>query len=76
MINKTKVFKCGNSEAVRLPKGFGFDEKDVYIKKLGAGVIIYPEDGVWNAFFESLNGFTDDFLSERGQGTIENRENL
>ena len=76
MFSKTKVFKCGNSEAVRLPKGFGFGEKDVYIKKIGASIIIYPEGGVWNAFLENLGEFTDDFLSEREQGLIENRENL
>jgi antitoxin VapB len=37
-----KVFKHGNSQAVRLPKEFRFDETEVLIKRSGAGVLLLP----------------------------------
>ncbi len=37
-----KVFKHGNSQAVRLPKEFRFDETEVLIMRSGAGVLLLP----------------------------------
>ncbi|MBW8078806.1 MAG: AbrB/MazE/SpoVT family DNA-binding domain-containing protein [Gallionella sp.] len=37
-----KVFKHGNSQAVRLPKEFRFAGKEVQIKRMGAGVLLMP----------------------------------
>ena len=36
----TKVFKCGNSQAVRLPKDLQFDVEEVEILKRGNELII------------------------------------
>ena len=35
-----KVFKHGNSQAVRLPKEFRFAGEEVQIKRLGPGVLL------------------------------------
>ena len=37
-----KVFKHGNSQAVRLPKEFRFASEEVQIKRVGAGVLLLP----------------------------------
>ena len=37
-----KVFKHGNSQAVRLPKEFRFEGKDVRIRRHGDGVLLEP----------------------------------
>jgi antitoxin VapB len=37
-----KVFKHGNSQAVRLPKEFRFAGEEVQIKRVGAGVLLLP----------------------------------
>jgi len=37
-IKTAKVFKHGNSQAVRLPKEFRFGDAEVIIKRIGAGV--------------------------------------
>lgn len=37
-----KVFKHGNSQAVRLPKEFRFDGDEVAIKRTAAGVLLMP----------------------------------
>lgn len=37
-----KVFKHGNSQAVRLPKEFRFDGDEVLVKRTAAGVLLLP----------------------------------
>ena len=37
-----KIFKHGNSQAVRLPKEFRFTGDEVRIKRAGAGVLLLP----------------------------------
>ena len=44
-----KVFWSGRSQAVRLPKEYRFDTKEVRIRRHGSGVILEPvaEDWDW-----------------------------
>jgi antitoxin VapB len=37
-----KIFKHGNSQAVRLPKEFRFAGSEVRIRRSGAGVLLLP----------------------------------
>lgn len=37
-----RIFTNGNSQAVRLPKEFRFDDDEVVIKKLGHAVLLLP----------------------------------
>ena len=37
-----KIFKHGNSQAVRLPKEFRFDGDEVWVKRTAAGVLLLP----------------------------------
>ncbi len=70
-----KIFKSGNSQAVRLPKEFQFKGNEVYIKKVGRGVILIPKDDPWEAFEQSLAEFTEDYMAgERIQPRLETRE--
>ena len=72
-----KLFKNGQSQAVRLPKEYRFEGKDVYIKKIDGIVLLIPKNDVWSAFVESLEKFSDDlFLEERSQGYVEERKKL
>jgi antitoxin VapB len=38
-----KVFKHGNSQAVRLPKEFRFDGDEVLVKRSAGGVLLLPK---------------------------------
>lgn len=38
-----KVFQQGNSQAVRLPKEFRFQEHEVYIRREGDTVVLIPK---------------------------------
>lgn len=71
-----KLFQNGQSQAVRLPKEFRFEGSEVYVKKTHNAVILIPKDNPWESLFRSLDRFTDDFLSERRQGDVQQREDL
>ena len=72
-----KIFMNGQSQAVRLPKEFRFNGKEVYIKKVGNMVLLIPQDKAWDSFIEGLNSFTPDCFSERRvQPPLEKREDI
>ena len=66
-MQKAKIFKNGQSEAVRLPKQFRFNSKDVFIHKIGNAVILLPVEDAWQNFFQSLDEFSSDYMNERAQ---------
>jgi antitoxin VapB len=41
-VKTAKVFKHGNSQAVRLPKEFRFEGDEVLVKRTPAGVLLMP----------------------------------
>ncbi len=71
-----KLFENGRSQAVRLPKEFRFEGTEVYIKKVGNAVVLLPVHNSWDALFESLDLFSDDFMSTRDQPEEQVREDL
>ena len=62
MFQKAKIFNNGNSQAVRLPKEFRFEGKEVIIRKVENGVLLMPEDkNIWESWFDNLDEFSEDF---------------
>ncbi|HKL85201.1 MAG TPA: type II toxin-antitoxin system VapB family antitoxin [Treponemataceae bacterium] len=73
----TKVFTSGNSQAIRLPKEYQVDEKELFIQKVGSTIILYPKTNPWEAFEKSLNEFSDDFMETgRNQPEMQKRVDL
>jgi len=65
-----KLFKNGQSQAVRLPKEYRFEnQEEIFIKKVGDGVLLMSKNDktIWNHMFERLDEFSSDFMSERVQ---------
>ena len=54
MIN-AKVFKSGNSQAIRLPKEYRLDVDSVQINKIGNLLVLIPKDDPWTNFIEGIN---------------------
>ena len=57
MILKSKIFKSGNSKAIRLPKSLGFDSDEVLLKKIDDGIILIEKnkkDIFWNKWWNSF----------------------
>jgi len=74
-----KLFQNGQSQAVRLPKEFRFDNmKEVFIKKINGMVVLIPKERMnkWDDFFNNLDNFSEDFMTERVQPTLDKREEL
>lgn len=68
-----KLFKNGESQAVRLPKEFRFEGDEVLIKKAGNAVVLLPKKKSWEALVDSLSQFTSDFMVDRKQPSKNDR---
>lgn len=71
-----RLFRNGQSQAVRLPKDFRFEGEKVFIKRVGNAVVLIPYQDSWETLFESLDQFSDDFMGDREQPAHQERENL
>jgi antitoxin VapB len=58
---KARVFKSGNSQAVRLPKEFRFDSNEVEIFRRGDDVVLREKPRGSAHLFDLLAGLPDDF---------------
>ena len=59
----TSVFKSGNSQAVRLPKDFQFDVREVEIFRRGDEVVLRETPRNLSAAFTLLASLPDDFMA-------------
>ena len=75
-MDRAKLFKNGQSQAVRLPKHLRFEGTEVFARKLGTAVILLPVNDPWGSLRQALGGFSDDFLSERAEPAVQDREGL
>jgi antitoxin VapB len=75
-VRTAKLFQNGQSQAVRLPREFRFNDDHVYIKKEGNVVMLIPAKGSWQSLFNSLSKFSDDFMADRKQPRAQSRETL
>ena len=75
-MDTAKIFENGKSQAVRLPKAYRLKGKEAYITQIGDAIILLPKRNKWDSLIASLNKFSDDFMSERIQPELENRDGL
>lgn len=62
MFQKTKIFNNRNSQAVRLPKEFRFEGKEIILRKVANGVLLMSQDkNIWKNWFYNLEEFSEDF---------------
>ncbi len=71
-MTKAKVFKNGRSQAIRLPKEFRVESDEVYLKKTAEGFLVMERDP-WDIFLEAAQELPDDFMAERVQPPLEER---
>ena len=58
----TKVFKQGNSQAVRLPKEFRFQDDEIFIRKQGDTVMLIPKKAArWQHLKNCVGKFHGEF---------------
>ena len=74
-MSTTKIFKSGNSQAVRLPKEFQFDVSEVEIFRRGDEVVLRKKPRNLARVFELLTDLSDDFMENgRNQPSMQERD--
>lgn len=68
---KTRVFKNGNSQALRIPQDMRTDKKEYCISKIGEIYIAYPVDDPWAPVRQVIGTFPEDFMNDREQPSWE-----
>jgi antitoxin VapB len=63
-MTRARVFKSGNSQAVRLPKEFRFRGEEVEIFRCGEEIILRESSAGMERAFELLTSLPDDFYAE------------
>ena len=59
-----KIFTNGNSQAIRIPKEYRFEDDEAVICKVGSAIILYQRKDRFAVLMEGLDEFTDDFLPD------------
>jgi antitoxin VapB len=68
-----KVFQSGRSQAVRVPMRYRFRSQAVNILATPDGLLL-TEKGPWELFREGVDELSDDFMQNRVQPPLEERE--
>lgn len=63
-MRKTKVFQCGNSQAVRLPKDLQLNVEEVEIFKRNDEIVIRKIPVNLSKAFTLLTNMPDDFMAD------------
>ena len=62
-MSKARIFKSGNSQAVRLPKQFRFHVKEVEILRRGHEIVLREPKRNLGQAFAALAAMPDDFMA-------------
>ena len=60
----TRVFKSGNSQAVRIPKEFQFDVDELEIFKRGDELVLRKKQDNLSDVLDIFESFPDDFMQD------------
>jgi len=71
MIVEAKVFKSGNSQAIRIPKELRIKTDKVFIKQVEDGLLIITNEDIWKNWWNSFD--TVDLKRDQG---IQEREEI
>lgn len=66
----------GANQAISIPENFKINDSKVYIKRMGNGLFIIPYHEPWKSLFDSLQQFSTDFMEDRNQPPLQNRESF
>ncbi len=71
-----KIFENGRSQAVRLPKECRFSSDEVLVNKIGDIVILLPKSSNWDSFAAAIDMFSEDFMDDWRDYSLQEREIL
>ena len=71
-----KIFENGRSQAVRLPKECRFSSDEILVNTIGDIVILLPKSSNWDSFAAAIDMFSDDFMDDKRDDSLQEREIL
>ncbi|NBD15663.1 MAG: AbrB/MazE/SpoVT family DNA-binding domain-containing protein [Cyanobacteria bacterium] len=75
-MNIAQITTDGTHQIVILPEDFQLGGTEVYIKKMGNAIVLIAKDNPWQSLFDSLEQFSDDFMTTRDQPSLDVRESF
>ena len=66
-MHTARVFQCGRSQAIRLPKEYRFTGDEVCVTRVGRAVVLFEPGDRRQILLDCLGKATDDFMVERNQ---------
>lgn len=60
-MKRARIFKSGNSQAVRLPKEYQLDVAEVHIFQKNGDLVLRPMRKTWQDYFDRGRRFSSDF---------------
>jgi antitoxin VapB len=75
LMSKARIFKSGNSQAVRLPKQFRFQVDEVEILRRGAEIVLREPKRNLGQAFTALGAMPDDFMAEGRREEVPQKRN-
>ncbi len=55
-----RVFKSGNSQAIRLPKEYRVEGDEVSVSRIGNVLMLVPKNDPWSVFSQGIREVGDD----------------
>lgn len=62
MQRKAKIFMNNRSQAVRLPKEFQFNVREVFIRKEGSDLVLSPRPSDWSSYLAEAPVASEAFM--------------
>ena len=69
---EAKIFKSGNSQAIRLPRECRFTSATVRMNRIGNALVIVPENDNWLSFQEGIAEAVDFPVRAEPKGKLRN----
>jgi antitoxin VapB len=73
-MNIAQLSTDGTHQIVILPNDFKIIGTEVYIKKVGDAIVLIAKDHPWQSLVDSLEQFSEDFMTTRDQPPLDVRE--
>ena len=74
MSRTAKIFMNNRSQAVRLPKEFQFQTREVFIRKEGSEVILSPRPADWTEYLAAGPVASESFMESVDDLPVQERE--
>ncbi len=74
MPRTAKIFLNNRSQAVRLPKEFQFNTREVFIRKKGSEVILSPRPSDWSSYLAEGPVASENFMEGIEDLPVQERE--